>query len=176
MNETTYLGVADTARLLRKELKVNFPGTKFSVRSDSYSGGASIRVSYNGAGGGPIGADVEDVATFFASSGFDGMIDLAYGKYHYMLPDGSFIKGRSSGTAGSGGVHEGWDNEMPEGAVEVHFGADYIFVNDEGPVRHRENCEWSDMAWCPNGGCTRGIPKREEDTIYRMAVPFHSFG
>jgi hypothetical protein len=176
MSETIYMGVADTARLLRKELKSKFPGIKFSVRSDSYSGGASINVRYNGAGGGPIGSDVEAVATFFASGGFDGSIDLAYGKYHYMLPDGSFIVGRSSGTAGSGGYVEGWKNEMPEGAVEVHFGATFIFVRDEGPPRHRENCEWSDMTWCPGGGCTRGIPRREEDVIYGEAVPFYSFG
>ena len=176
MSETIYMGVADTARLLRKELKANFPGIKFSVRSDSYSGGASIRVNYNGAGGGPLSEDIEAVTDFFEGGGFDGMIDLAYGKYHYMLPDGSFIKGRSSGTAGSGGVHEGWNNEMPEGAVEVHFGANYIFVRDEGPPRHREDCEWSTMNWCPAGGCRNGLPKREEDVRYSEAVPFHSFG
>ena len=173
-----YMSAAETARLVRKELKAKFPGTKFSVRSHTYSGGASIDVSYNGAGGGPIGEDVEAVTNFFQGGGFDGSIDMAYGKYHYMLPDGTFIKGRSSGTEGSRGSVPGWHNEMPEGAVEVHFGADFIFVTDEGPRRHRENCEWSEMAWCPGGGCHRGLPRRKEDVLYSIAhygaVPFHS--
>ena len=172
---TTYMSAAETARLIRKELKAKFPGTKFSVRSETYSGGASINVRYNGAGGGPIGEDVDAVAKFFQGGGFDGMIDMAYSKYHYMLPDGTFIKGYSSGTVGSMGVHEGWRNEMPEGAVEVRFGADFVFVTDEGPPRHRENCEWSHLAWCPGVPCNR-IPRREEDTTHRMAVPFHSEG
>ena len=51
-----------------------------------------------------------------------------------------------------------------------------LIVRDEGPKRHREDCEYSDMDWCPNGGCTIGIPKREEDLIYGKAVPFHSIG
>ena len=172
MSETIYLSSVDTAKLLRKELKSNFPKTKFSVTSDHNS----IRVSYNGAGGGPIWEDVDNVAHRFAGGGFDGMIDLAYSKSHYMLPDGTFITGKSMGTAGSMGYVEGWENEMPEGAVEVHFGSTYVFVNDHGPTRHRENCEWSDMDWCPMGGCTRGIPKREEDVIHGKAVPFHSIG
>ena len=176
MSEKIYMGVTDTARLIRKALKSAFPNTKFSVRSDKYSGGASIRVNYNGAGGGPLSEDVESVTDFFKGAGFDGSIDMKYSKYHYMLPDGTFITGKSMGTAGSMGYVEGWENEMPEGAVEVHFGSTYVFVNDHGPTRHRENCEWSDMDWCPNGGCTRGIPKRAEDVIHGKAVPFHSIG
>jgi conjugative element/phage-associated large polyvalent protein len=41
---TTYLTCAQTAKLLRQALKEAFPTTKFSVRSDSYVGGASIDV------------------------------------------------------------------------------------------------------------------------------------
>ena len=174
--EVTHIGVADTARLIRKALKENFPDTKFSVRSEKYSGGASINVTYNGSGGGPIREDVESITSFFKSSGFDGMIDMAYSKYHYLLPDGTFINGNSTGTVGSLGYVEGYHNELPEGAVEVRFGSDYVFVRDEGPKRHREDCEYSDMDWWPNGGCTIGIPKREEDLIYGKAVPFHSIG
>lgn len=44
----TYIGVAETARLIRKRLAAVFPGTKFYVRSKSYSGGSSIDVSWDG--------------------------------------------------------------------------------------------------------------------------------
>lgn len=67
----------ETAKLLRKALKDAFPGVKFSVRSDTYSMGASIRVGYED---GPFKADVEAVAKQFAGASFDGMIDLK--SYH----------------------------------------------------------------------------------------------
>ena len=35
--ERQYIPVADTAKLLRAELKANFPGTKFTVKSKSYA-------------------------------------------------------------------------------------------------------------------------------------------
>lgn len=41
-----YLSAADTAKLVRVALKRSFPGTRFSVRSKTYSGGASIDVSW----------------------------------------------------------------------------------------------------------------------------------
>ena len=48
MTETRprYLTAAETAKLIRKALKASFPGVKFSVRSKSYSMGASVNVSY----------------------------------------------------------------------------------------------------------------------------------
>jgi len=39
MNETKYIGLTDVAKIIRKDLKSNFSGIKFSVRSESYSGG-----------------------------------------------------------------------------------------------------------------------------------------
>lgn len=38
------LTCAETAKLVRKELKKHFPGQKFSVRSHTYAGGASISI------------------------------------------------------------------------------------------------------------------------------------
>jgi hypothetical protein len=69
--------VVETAKLLRKALKDAFPRVKFRVRSDSYAGGASIRVRYED---GPFKKDVEAVAQKFAGASFDGMIDLK--SYH----------------------------------------------------------------------------------------------
>ena len=43
-----YLTAADTAKLVRKALAKAFPDVKFYVRSDTYAGGASIDVYYDG--------------------------------------------------------------------------------------------------------------------------------
>ncbi|WP_322470266.1 LPD29 domain-containing protein [Hydrogenophaga sp. SNF1] len=67
-----YLSCADTAKLVRQALKEAFPGIKFSVRSSTYSGGASIRVGWID---GPNAAQVEAVAKVFEGAYFDGMQD-----------------------------------------------------------------------------------------------------
>jgi hypothetical protein len=74
-----YLSVAETAALIRKALKESFPGVKFSVRSKSYSGGASINVDWTD---GPTQQQVESVAKVFSGSYFDGMIDYQGSLYH----------------------------------------------------------------------------------------------
>lgn len=82
--KTEYLTVVETAKLVRKALKEAFPGQKFSVRSSSYSGGASIRVEYNNAA--LESKEVEKVARRFEGAKFDGMIDLK--TYHTSILDG----------------------------------------------------------------------------------------
>lgn len=74
---TRYVSVADTAKEIRKAVKVAFPGQKFSVRSSSYAGGASIDVAWVD---GPAAKAVDDVVKTFAGASFDGMIDLK--SYH----------------------------------------------------------------------------------------------
>lgn len=101
---TKYLSVTDTAKLVRAALKAGFPGVKFSVRSDSYSGGASIDISWTD---GPFEKDVEQIANRYQGSDFDGMQDL---------------KTYRSGTLIG----------LPGGEVEeVKFGADFVFTNRE---------------------------------------------
>ncbi len=99
---TRYLSVTETAKLVRAALKKAFPGVKFSVRSESYAGGASINVSYVD---GPFGPAVKDVTDLYTGASFDGMIDLK--SYHDSLV-----------------LFEG--DELP---TRVHHGADYIFVH-----------------------------------------------
>lgn len=74
-----YLTCAETAKLVRQALKESFPSVKFSVRSDTYAGGASIDVHYTD---GPKTSDVERVARHFNGSYFDGMIDYKGSIYH----------------------------------------------------------------------------------------------
>lgn len=74
-----YLSCAETAKLLRQALKESFPGVKFSVRSSTYAGGASIRVGWTD---GPTAKMVETVSGKFSGAYFDGMIDYKGYKYH----------------------------------------------------------------------------------------------
>lgn len=104
---TRYLSCAETAKLVRQALKAEFPGVKFSVRSSTYSGGASIDVRW---ADGPTHAQVRATTQLYAGATFDGMQDLK--SYHRSLLAG------------------------PDGEVrEVHFGADFIFesrdISDE---------------------------------------------
>src|SRR5579883_516702 len=74
-----YLSCAETAKLVRQALKESFPGVKFSVRSHTYSGGASIRIGWID---GPNAHQVDQVAKSFEGKYFDGMIDYAGYKNH----------------------------------------------------------------------------------------------
>lgn len=78
---TKYFTCAETAKLIRKALKEAFPGIKFSVKSHTYSGGASINVSWTD---GPNDDQVKAVARHFEASYFDGCIDYKGSIYHMM--------------------------------------------------------------------------------------------
>ena len=149
MTDTTYIGLADTAKMLRKALAKSFPGVKFYVRSKSYAGGASIDVYYDGLDhydpgvdngtvrnwnwtavykpGMPAKADVEAIASAYGSRGFDGMIDGSYGIKATLDASGDVV-GTSS--PGSGAFVPAWGDAT---GPKVSFGASYVFVNDELP-------------------------------------------
>jgi len=103
--------LTETAKMIRKSLKATFPGVKFSTRSKSYSGGASITIEYVD---GPAYAAVQEVADRFAGATFDPMQDLKEAR--------PSVVSREDGTI-----------------EEVRFGADYVFVrrelSDEGKAR-----------------------------------------
>lgn len=63
---------AETAKKVRKALKANFPGVKFSVRSSTYSMGSSISVSWTD---GPLSEQVDAVLNQFESASFNSMED-----------------------------------------------------------------------------------------------------
>lgn len=102
--ERKYISCADTAKLLRSALKAQFPSVKFSVRSNTYSGGASIDVNWID---GPFASDVDKIAKRYAGATFDGMIDLK--EYH---DDLVYFEG----------------DDMP---TPVHYGADFVFTRRE---------------------------------------------
>jgi hypothetical protein len=121
--ETKYLSCAETAKLVRIELKKNFPGVKFSVRSSVYSGGASIDISWIL---GSTTKEVDAVAGQYESADFDGSIDMETRYDHWLLLDGSAIIKHGPGTEGSMGYIPAVSNQMPPGAIPVSFGAHYV--------------------------------------------------
>jgi len=69
-------GISDRilgAKNIRRELKANFPNTKFSVKSEIYSGGDSIKVYWTD---GPTSETVTAIIEKYQEGTFDGMIDL----------------------------------------------------------------------------------------------------
>lgn len=123
---TRYVPVAEIAKMIRKKLKEKFPGQKFSVRSSSYAGGASIRVGWMD---GPTTSSVNDIINAYEGRGFDGSIDMAYCKTPYLLKDGfSVVYGSSQGSTGSLGYAEPYKNDLPEGAEPISSGASYVFA------------------------------------------------
>lgn len=63
---------ARAAQLIRGELKAAFPGVKFSVTSQSFSGGNSIGVSWEG---NPEIANVNKIIKKYQYGSFNGMTD-----------------------------------------------------------------------------------------------------
>lgn len=74
------LTVTETAKLLRRALKARFRDVKFSVRSDSYAGGASIDVKWID---GPTEREVEQITDLYQGASFDGQTDTQ--SYHTSL-------------------------------------------------------------------------------------------
>jgi hypothetical protein len=126
-NGKTYLTCAETAKLVRAALKAEFPGVKFSVRSHTYAGGASIDITWTD---GPIAEAVDRVAKVFSGADFDGMIDLKTYSDHWLEPDGSVTIAHAQGTEASRGYLPEVINDPPSPSARlVSFGADFIFSN-----------------------------------------------
>jgi len=64
---------AETAKEIRKELKVNFPNVKFTVRSEGFSMGDAVNIRYED---GPTTDKVEEIVNKFQYGHFDGMTDM----------------------------------------------------------------------------------------------------
>ena len=93
---------------MRQALKRTFSGVRFSVRSETYAGGASIDIFWTD---GPTEKAVKALADEFAGADFDPSQDLKIPRAPELVPDPEY------------------------GVREIHFGADFIFcaraVSDE---------------------------------------------
>ena len=68
---------------LKTELTRAFPGIRFSVKSESYSGGSSLRVSWQF---GPTTAQVQPFADKYKEGSFDGMTDSYHHNHENVWP------------------------------------------------------------------------------------------
>ncbi len=67
-----YMDATETAKVVRRELRVNFKGTKFYVRTSKYAGGSSVRVRWVD---GPTTDEVNEIVGWMHGGSFDGMTD-----------------------------------------------------------------------------------------------------
>jgi hypothetical protein len=124
-----YIAVTEVAKILRKRLKAEFPGVKFSVRSESFSMGTAVNISWTD---GPTDKQVSAITDLYQGGRFDSMIDMSYSVDHWLEKDGSIIVARSPGTTGSCGVYDPIDEPKPSESAElVHFGAKFVGTRRE---------------------------------------------
>lgn len=135
-DQKEYISVADTAKLVRAHLKQKFPGVKFSVRSKSYSGGASIDIGWTD---GPCSARVDKVAKQYEGASFDGSIDL---KSHH----DSILMG-TDGTP-----------------RKVHFGSDYVFTHRENSSEAARTAVITELLYTRCGGIDHHTPGQRTPT------------
>lgn len=76
-NKGVLTGAAACASAIRQELKEKFPGVKFSVKSETYSGGNSVRIYWTD---GPEYEAVNRIVKGYQEGHFDGMTDCY--EYH----------------------------------------------------------------------------------------------
>jgi conjugative element/phage-associated large polyvalent protein len=78
------------AKLIRQELKKDFPKTKFSVTSNAYSMGNSIRISWIN---GPTTDYVNSITKKYQYGHFDGMTDCyEYSNTRKDIPQAKFVQ------------------------------------------------------------------------------------
>ena len=130
-SRSAWVSVVEVAKYVRSLLKQSFPSVKFSVTSDKYAGGSSIRVSFAAPEGFNIKA-VGEAIDHLHGHGFDGSIDMGYYREHYLLPDGTIVYAGTGGTTGSGGYVPPVTVEQPEGAIKVSLSNSFIFCTANG--------------------------------------------
>lgn len=126
-----YLTAAETARLVRKALAKSFPGTKFYVRSDTFAGGASVDVFYDG-------------ATIDPTTGFALQVDVDFdgNPTGYPLAEDFPMRGRSGhlpkpGTPPRRDVEKvvnGFSGKNFDGMIDYGYTNDVYLDADDMPV------------------------------------------
>ncbi len=81
-----YVDITGVAKLIRAELKQQFPDTKFSVRSSRYSMGSNVRVDWTD---GPAAWQVDKAIGHFGGRTFDGSDDSTH--YHDSELNGKLV-------------------------------------------------------------------------------------
>lgn len=117
--------VAQCAAAIRAELKVAFPGTKFTVRSESFAGGNAVDIRYLD---GPKREDVCSITDKYQYGSFDGMTDsYNVDNKNENLPQAKFVQVERRAT------------EETKAAIAKEFGISDDQLND-----------WNDRFQCYN--------------------------
>jgi hypothetical protein len=88
-NNPTTSTAANCAAAVKEELKTAFPHVKFSVTSDTFSGGNAVRIGWND---GPTLRQVEDLTGKYQYGHFDGMQDLyEYSNTRADIPQAKYV-------------------------------------------------------------------------------------
>lgn len=159
--EAEYISVTDTAKIIRRILKKNFPDAKFWVRSKSYSGGASVGVYWID---GPSKEEVKEKLLPLEGKSFDGSIDMACYDYTWLLPDGSVRFAKSEGTEGSMGFIPASESPRPHPEARlISSGADSIRYNH---AYTREELEKRLQACRNDNPWIEWVPELYESSFY----------
>ena len=80
---------ATAAKAIKNELKKQFPGIKFSVRSDNFAGGNSVDIEWMD---GPTVEEVEQITDKYQYGHFDGMVDMyEYSNMRKDIPQAKYV-------------------------------------------------------------------------------------
>lgn len=124
-------GHARAAKNIKAELTRAFPGVKFSVRSDSFSGGNSVDVSWPL---GPSGKAVDAILNKYEYGSFDGMTD-SYDYDHSAYGDAvSIVLGRAKyvhGQRETHSIHEAVERALCE-LQHVEYAGSYTDIMKSG--------------------------------------------
>ena len=121
-----WIDTREVAKLIRKHLKANFAGVKFSVRMNRYAGGSSIDIVWTD---GPTSEQVEKVTGPFQGARFDGMIDLQYCASQWYCDEHG---ARVAETYGHGnGLDAIGDSRCCAKAEHVNMGGSYVHKRRE---------------------------------------------
>jgi hypothetical protein len=156
-----YLSCAETAKLLRQALKEAFSGVKFTVKSKTYSGGASISVGWTD---GPNSAQVKAVADCFEGAYFDGGIDYQGAKYHKL--DGEDVRFGANFIFENREYSDTMVARSITAVVKEYGGCEMKTVED-----YRKGRCWGSY-WPQSGGCDmeRALNQRLAKTSDRLNI------
>lgn len=138
---------AGAAKTLKAELQTAFPGVKFSVKSDSFSMGDSVSVSYED---GPAYHIVDEIASKYQYGHFDGMNDIYENSNRRDdIPQSKYVNVSRHQSAAT--------REILDAAVNEMFGEDFGKKHDEDMNLH----ELFQKTSIPAGAKVTGLGRTE---------------
>lgn len=141
--------VATCADSIRAELKKQFPGIKFSVRSETFSMGNSVRISWTD---GPTRETIEKISNKYQYGHFDGMNDIYINSNHREdIPQAKWVT-----------CDRSMSEETKAGAMPC---AEVIFLGGHSYARNAEDLIYQVFQVCeiPQGKKVAGILRKNKD-------------